>query len=93
MPTINIPLALRPQTDNQPAVDTDGDTVGHALKNLCTQHPALGQRLYQDGDTAGQLNRFINVYVDDEDIRFLDNLETPVDDKSDVLIQPAIAGG
>lgn len=88
--TVQIPTALRPQVDNQASVDIDGDSVKTVLGTLCSQHPELGQRLYKG---ENELNRFINVYVNDEDIRFLDNLETALKEGDEIAIVPAIAGG
>lgn len=88
--TIDIPTALRPQAGNHDRVTKAGDTVGAVLGTLITEYPELGKRLYK---AEGQLNRFINVYVNDEDIRFLDNLDTKLKDGDAVSIVPAIAGG
>lgn len=88
--TVQIPTALRPQVGNQAAVQAEGSTVGEVLSGLKAKYPEFGQRLYK---TDTELNRFINVYVNDEDIRFLDNLDTPVKPGDDVSIVPAIAGG
>ena len=88
--TIDIPTALRPQAGNHDRVTQSGDTVGGVLTALTGDYPELGKRLYK---AEGQLNRFINVYVNDEDIRFLDNLDTPLKDGDAVSIVPAIAGG
>lgn len=88
--TIQIPSALRPQTDGNATVDVEGATIKEALASLTAAHPDLGNRLYK---SEGELNRFINIYVNDEDIRFLENLDTPVKPGDDVSIVPAIAGG
>jgi len=92
--TVSIPTALRPQVDNQDsiAVDVaaDGSTVNQVLASLTTQYPELGKRLFK-GENV--INRFINVYVNDEDIRFLDNLESPLKPGDELSIVPAIAGG
>lgn len=88
--TVQIPTALRPQVKDQSTVAVAGATVGEILGQLRTQYPEFGQKLYKDDKT---LNRFVNVYVNDEDIRFLENLETPVKPGDDVAIVPAIAGG
>ena len=88
--TVQIPTALRPQVGNQSAVQAEGSTVGEILGKLKSQYPDFGQRLYKSDN---ELNRFINVYVNDEDIRFLDNLATGVKPGDDVSIVPAIAGG
>ena len=93
--TINvlIPAALRPQAGDKDCLTIPSDQAG-SVKNLLAavtkDYPELGKRLFKDGD---QLNRFINVYVNDEDIRFLDNLDTPVKATDEVAIVPAIAGG
>ena len=67
-----------------------GTTVGELLSDLGTQHPALRDRLFEAG---GELRRFVNVYVNNEDIRYLDDLATPVGEKDEVSIIPAVAGG
>ena len=88
--TIHIPTALRQQVDNQDTIETTGGTVGDVLGSLAGQYPELGKRLYKDDH---ELNRFINVYVDDEDIRFLNNLDTELKGGEEIAIVPAIAGG
>ncbi len=92
MPTIEveIPTALRPQVGDQEKVAVEGDTVAQLLGKLNEQYPEFGKKLFKAKD---ELNRYVNVYVNDEDIRFLDNLETPVKEGDDVAIVPAIAGG
>jgi sulfur-carrier protein len=90
MPTLRIPTQLRTLTGGAGEVTVDGSTVGEALKALDAAHPGFGERLF-DGD--GKLRRFVNVFVADEDIRFLEGLESPVDDKTTVSIIPAVAGG
>ena len=88
--TISIPTALRPQVGDQESIEASGPTVGDVLGSLKDQYPEFGKRLYKS-DT--ELNRFINVYVNDEDIRFLENLQTPLKSGDEVSIVPAIAGG
>ena len=90
MPTLRIPTQLRTLTGGAGEVTVDGSTVGEALKALDAAHPGFGERLF-DGD--GKLRRFVNVFVADEDIRFLAGVETPVDDSTTVSIIPAVAGG
>ena len=90
MPNVTIPAALRPQVDNQSDIKVEGATVGAVLTKLKAQYPAFGARLYK---TETELNRFINVYVNNEDIRFTDGLDTPVADRDEIAIIPAIAGG
>ena len=90
---VSIPAALRPQVDGQEHVAARGDTVGEILGTLRERYPDFGKRLYQGDGEDAQLNRFINVYVNDEDIRFMDGLDTPVKDSDELAIVPAIAGG
>jgi molybdopterin converting factor small subunit len=90
MPTLRIPTQLRTLTGGAGEVTVDGSTVGEALKALDAAHPGFGERLF---DEAGKLRRFVNVFVADEDIRFLDGLDTPVEDGTTVSIIPAVAGG
>lgn len=88
--TVTIPTALRPQVGDQASINVPGATVGQVLGTLRTQYPEFGQRLYKSDN---EINRFINIYVNDEDIRFLDNLNTAVNPGDEVSIVPAIAGG
>jgi molybdopterin converting factor small subunit len=90
MPTLRIPTQLRTLTDGAGEVTVDGSTVGEALKALDAAHPGFGERLF---DADGNLRRFVNVFVADEDIRFLDGLSTPVEDSTTISIIPAVAGG
>ena len=90
MPTLRIPTQLRTLTEGAGEVTVDGSTVGEALKALEANHPGFGERLFDD---EGKLRRFVNVFVADEDIRFLDGLETPLEDGTTVSIIPAVAGG
>ena len=89
MASIKIPTPLRQYTGNNAEITVSGSTVGEALNDLTTQYPALRPHLY-DGD---QLRNFVNVFVGDEDIRFLYELDTPIDDSTKLRIIPAIAGG
>jgi len=89
MAVVRIPTPLRPHAGGQDRIESPGSTVGEVLGNLAEKHPALHERLFDGAD----LKRFVNVYVNDEDIRFLDDLATPVADKDDVSIIPAVAGG
>jgi molybdopterin synthase sulfur carrier subunit len=90
MPTLRIPTQLRTLTGGAGEVNVDGSTVGEALKALDAAHPGFGERLF---DEDGKLRRFVNVFVADEDIRFLDGIDTPVEEKTTVSIVPAVAGG
>ncbi len=89
MASIKIPTPLRAYTSNQAQVTVSGETVGAALDSLTTQYPELRQHLYE-GDT---LRNFVNVFLGDEDVRFLDGLETEIDADDNLRIIPSIAGG
>jgi len=88
--TIHIPTPLRPYTGGSPAVEVDGATVAEALANLITTHGELARHLRDD---SGKLRSFVNVYLGDEDIRYLQGEETPVTEGAELLIVPSIAGG
>lgn len=87
---VAIPTALRGQVDGQSQLEVPGESVRAVLDAINAQYPDLGKRLFK---TEGELNRFINVYVNDEDIRFLDNLDTALKAGDELAIVPAIAGG
>jgi sulfur-carrier protein len=89
MPVVRIPTPLRPHAGGLDRVEVSGSTVGEILGQLVTQYPALRERLF-DGD---ELRRFVNIYVNNEDIRYLDELATPVAANEEVSIIPAVAGG
>ena len=86
---IHIPTPMRQHTDGQAVVEASGVTVKAALEDLGRSFPGVSQRLFENG----QISRFINVYLNDEDIRYLDNLTTPVKDGDELAIIPAVAGG
>jgi molybdopterin synthase sulfur carrier subunit len=88
--TVRIPTQLRNLVDNQSELSVDGGTVGEVLKALDAAHPGFGERVFDD---HGKLRRFVNVFVDDEDLRFLQGLDTELTDRSVVSIVPAVAGG
>ena len=90
MPNVKLPTQLREAAGGESAISVDGTTVGEVLDALFDSHGELRDRL-SDGD--GGLRRFVNVYVDGEDIRFGNGLETPVTDGQEVQILPAVAGG
>ena len=90
MPSIRIPTPLRKLTNNQEVVQADGSNVGELLASLDLRFPGLRERICDD---AGQVRRFVNVFVNDEDIRFLDDQATPVQANDEISIVPAIAGG
>jgi MoaD family protein len=90
MATVRIPTPLRSFTQNQQEVTAPGKTVGEVLRNLNSTFPGIGQRLM---DERGGVRRYVNIFHNDEDIRFLKELETPVADTDKISIIPAIAGG
>jgi molybdopterin converting factor small subunit len=87
---VKIPTQLRTLTDGASEVEAEGNTVSEILQSLESKHPGVAERLI-DGD--GKLRRFVNVYVDNEDVRFLDGLATPVPQNASLSIIPAVAGG
>ena len=87
---VRIPSPLRSYTNGADIVETAGGTVGEVLNALKGKAAGIETRLFKP---TGELNRFVNVYLNDEDIRFQKNLETPVKDGDEVSIVPAIAGG
>ncbi|MFA5885627.1 MAG: MoaD/ThiS family protein [Acidimicrobiia bacterium] len=90
MATVRIPTQLRNLVDGASEVQLDGASVGEVLKALDAAHPGFGERLF---DESGKLRRFVNVFVDDEDVRFLQGVDTPLGEKAVVSIIPAVAGG
>ncbi len=88
--TIRIPTPLRNATGGASTVEVDASTVGEALASLEQAHPGVAERLLDD---SGKLRRFVNVYVNDEDVRFAQGLDTPLQPGSTVSIIPAVAGG
>ncbi|MFL5829601.1 MAG: ubiquitin-like small modifier protein 1 [Solirubrobacteraceae bacterium] len=87
--SVKIPTQLREATGGDSTATVDGSTVGEVLDALYDQYDELRSRIAEDGG----LRRFVNVYVGGEDIRFLDGLDTPVEDGDEVTILPAVAGG
>jgi len=87
---VSIPTPLRNLTENQDTVDIDGTTVGELIDNLEKKFPGIGERLL---DAQGNVRRFVNIYVNGEDIRFLQDKATPVKASDEISIVPAIAGG
>ncbi len=87
---VRLPTLLRSAAGGQAIVVADGDTVGDVLRNMALSHPGLeGQILTADGS----LHKFVNVYLDDDDVRYLDKLDTKVQEGSVISILPAVAGG
>lgn len=85
-----IPTALRQYTGGQSTLRIDGATVGEVLQQLTAQHPDFGKQVL---DSAGKLRSFVNIYRNDDDVRYLDGLATPVSERDELSIIPAIAGG
>ena len=90
MTAVRIPPVLRANAGGAKEVDVAGTTVGEALTSLVTRHPALREQLLTD---EGELNRFVNVYLDGQDIRYLEELATPVAEHDQIIVLPAMAGG
>jgi len=88
--SVRVPTQLRTLTGGAGEVPADGATVGEVLQGLDAAHPGFAERLF---DEEGQLRRFVNVFLADEDVRFLQGLATPVADGQTVSIVPAVAGG
>jgi molybdopterin converting factor small subunit len=89
MSTVRIPPVLRENTDGSRSVDVVGGTVREALGDLFAKHPSLRDRVTTDGE----LSEFINVYVNDRDVRYRDGLETSVGEGDTIILLPAMAGG
>jgi molybdopterin converting factor small subunit len=90
MATIRIPPVLRPSVGGEREVSVEGANVGELLNALAEAHPETRSQLFGDD---GELNRYVNVYLNDEDVRVLDGLETPVAERDSLVILPAMAGG
>jgi MoaD family protein len=88
--TVRIPTPLRSATDGQSTVEVEGNTVDEALRALVDEYPDLADNLFNEDD---ELRQFVNVYVDDEDVRFGDGVDTKLESGSEVSIVPSIAGG
>ena len=90
MPLIKIPVVLRPSVGGEKEVRADGGDVGSVLHALAERHPELQSQLF---GSDGSLNRYVNVYLNDEDVRVLDGLDTAVTEGDTIVILPAMAGG
>jgi molybdopterin synthase sulfur carrier subunit len=87
---VRIPTPLRKLTNNEELVEVNADSVGAAIVELQSRYPGIKERLLDD---KGEVRRFVNVYVNEEDIRFLQNQQTPLKNGDEISIIPAIAGG
>ncbi len=90
MAKVRIPTPLRKLTNNEELVEVNAASVGEVFKELQTRFPGIQERLL---DESGAVRRFVNVYVNEEDIRFLQNQDTPIQPTDEISIIPAIAGG
>ncbi len=90
MATIKIPPVLRGSVGGEKELQADGGNVGEVLRSLAEQHPATESQLFSED---GELNRYVNVYLNDEDVRVLEGLETEVTEGDILVILPAMAGG
>ncbi len=90
MTAVRIPPVLRASAGGSKAIEVGGATVGEVLEALVAAHPALRGQLFT---ADGELNRFVNVYVDGQDVRYLDGAATPIDPQAELIILPAMAGG
>ena len=88
--TVRIPTPLRKLTNDEELVTVEAATIGDAISELQTKYPGIRERLVDD---SGEVRRFVNIYVNEEDISFLQNKATPIKDGDEVSIIPAIAGG
>ena len=90
MPTVKIPPVLRSSTGGHKEVLAEGENVREVLRQLAQEHPATQPQLFGE---EGELNRYVNVYLNDEDVRVLDGLDTSVTEGDTIVILPAMAGG
>ena len=90
MATLKIPTPLRPYAGGQSVVEVQGANIGAALANLTEQHPDLKKHLFNDD---GELRPFVNLFLNDEDVRYLDGVDTPLAENDRLQIIPSIAGG
>jgi molybdopterin converting factor small subunit len=90
MATVKIPPVLRPSTDGEKVISAEGSSVGDVLRSVTESFPDTERQLF---GPDGELNRYVNVYLNDEDVRVLEGLDTSVEDADTVMILPAMAGG
>lgn len=88
--TVRLPVTLRQWAGGQKVITVDPAPVGEAIRTLCTEYPGVGERVLDEG---GQARRFVNIYVNGEDVRLLQGPDTPLQDGDEVIIAPAVAGG
>ena len=90
---VRIPTILRTYTGGEKAVQASGSTLGEVIDDLESNHPGIKDRLIEAKDGSSDLRRFVNLYVNDEDVRFTGGLETGLSDGDQVVVLPAVAGG
>ena len=90
---VRIPTILRTYTDGAKSVEGTGGSLSELIDDLDGSHPGIKGRLVEDKDGSVDLRRFVNVYVNDEDVRFIGGLEAPLSDGDQVVVLPAVAGG
>lgn len=87
---VRVPTVLRPRTGGESVVVAEAGTVTEVIRSVDRQHPGFASVVFE---ASGELKRFINVFLDDEDVRYLQGVDTPVPDGSEIIILPAVAGG
>jgi molybdopterin converting factor small subunit len=90
---VRIPTILRTYTGGEKAVTGDGGSLAALIEDLEAKHPGLKDRLVEEKNGADDLRRFVNIYINDEDVRFMGGLEAPLSDGDQVVVLPAVAGG
>lgn len=90
---VRIPTILRTYTGGEKAVDADGSSLSALIDSLEANHPGIKDRLVEDKGEGVELRRFVNVYINDEDVRFIGSLDAELSDGDQVVILPAVAGG
>ncbi|WP_203336038.1 MoaD/ThiS family protein [Nocardioides limicola] len=90
---VRIPTILRPYTGGEKAVAGEGSTLATLIDDLEARHPGIRERLVDDADGGADLRRFVNIYVNDEDVRFLGGLDAELSDGDQIVVLPAVAGG
>ena len=90
---VRIPTILRTYTGGEKAVTADGASLSALIDDLEANHPGIRERLVEQSDAGQDLRRFVNVYVNDEDVRFIGGLEAEISDGDQVVVLPAVAGG
>jgi molybdopterin converting factor small subunit len=88
--TVKLPSVLRAQANGEKSIEVEGSTIGDAVQSLVGRHPALAGQLLTP---EGELHRFVNVYLNGQDVRYLAGLQTPVGERDEIRLLPAIAGG